>query len=62
MEKSKLRSSRVENVCVLIDFIYENDLVALGRKTLLKKDGLALGRWYPFERKKLNAHGRKKKK
>jgi hypothetical protein len=36
----------VENVCVLIDFIYENDLVALGRKSLLdwKKSGLALGR------------------
>jgi len=30
MEKLKLRSSGVENVCVLIDFIYENDLVALG--------------------------------
>jgi len=35
---------------VLIDFIYENDLVALGRKSLVKKGGLALGRWYPFEK------------
>jgi len=32
MEKSKLRSSGQENVFVLIDFIYENDLVALGEK------------------------------
>jgi hypothetical protein len=46
MEKSKLRSSLVENVCVLIDFIYKNGLVALGRKMFvdLKKGGLALGR------------------
>jgi len=51
MEKLKLRSSGVENVCVLIDFIYENDLVALGRKSLVKKGGLALGRWYPFKKK-----------
>jgi len=46
---------------VLIDFLYENDLVALGRKSLLKKDGLALGGWYPFERK-LNAHERENNK
>jgi len=52
MEKSKLRSSGVKNVCVLIDFIYENDLVLLGRKVCLKKrGGLALGRWHPFEKK-----------
>jgi len=37
---------------VLIDFIYENNLVVLGRKKAwLKKGGLALGRWYPFEKK-----------
>jgi len=36
---------------VLIDFIYENDLVAVGRKSLIKKGELALGRWYPFEKK-----------
>jgi hypothetical protein len=34
MGKSKLRSSLVENACVLIVFIYENSLVALGRKSL----------------------------
>jgi hypothetical protein len=45
MEKSKLHNSLVENDCVLIDFIYENSLVALGRKSLFdcKKGGLALG-------------------
>jgi len=46
---------------VLIYFIYENDLVALGQKVCLKKrGGPALGRWHPFE-KKLNACGREKK-
>ena len=45
---------------MLIDFIYENDLVTLGQKVCLKKGGgFALGRWHPFE-KKLNAHGVKK--
>jgi len=45
---------------MLIDFIYENDLVVLGEKFALKKGGrFALERWHPFE-KKLNAHGVKK--
>jgi hypothetical protein len=45
MKKSKLRSSLVENVCVLIDFIYKNGLVALGRKMFvdLKKADSHLG-------------------
>jgi len=33
----------------------------LDEKVCFKKDGLALGRWCPFE-KKWNAHGREKKK
>jgi hypothetical protein len=34
-------------------------LVALERKMFvdLKKGGLALGRWCPFEKKKVKAHG-----
>jgi len=32
-------------------FIYENDLVRAWGKNLVKKGGLALGRWYPFEKK-----------
>jgi len=44
---------------VLIDFIYENDLVTLGRKSLVKKKADShLGDGYPFEKKRLNAHGR----
>jgi hypothetical protein len=54
MENSKLRSSGVENVCVLIDFIYENGLVArLGEKVcfFFKKTDSHLGDGIRFERK-----------
>jgi hypothetical protein len=46
MEKSKLRSSLIENICVLIDFIYEKWYGRAWAKRFvdLKKGGLALGR------------------
>jgi len=37
MEKSKQCSYGVENVYVLIDFVYENDLVAVEWKVCFKK-------------------------
>jgi len=37
MEKSKLRSSGARKCFFGFLFIYENDLVALGRKSLVKK-------------------------
>jgi hypothetical protein len=45
----------------LVDFIYKKKVGrAWAKKSLLnKKRGLALGRWYSFERK-LNALGREK--
>jgi len=45
MEKSKLRSSGARKCFFGFLFIYENDLVAFGRKSLVKKTGgLTLGR------------------
>jgi len=53
MEQSKLRSSGAENVSVLIDFIYENDLVELGQKVCLKKGADShLGDDIPLRKKK----------
>jgi hypothetical protein len=46
MENSKLRSSLIENICVLIGFIYEKWYGRAWAKRFVdyKKGGLALGR------------------